>query len=708
MKNHLINFFTKKHSSLASFLLIFLIYILITLLLFSHRLPNITTHYGMPDVDADGGLWYTWYLIFTETNGYLYYINEFFSYPFGFDITFMPFRNLVYVSQAFIMQHIIGFTPENLILLTNVSTLITYPLSAIGAYLLCYYITKNKTASFFAGLIFSFSYYHVHMARAQLSVNHIEIIPYYFLSLLYFLDKKNLFSLVLSTLLFALLFNTDAYYAFFSGLLSPFIVFLYKKEGFLKKFKVALIYYSVLFIILLAINFNFFVTNFYLFNAEEAVATGRDSIPKNELLNILYYFVPPEFSFLKTYVPYLGYITYLIVPLIAFTGLLFLNRNRVYLMLFLCFLVAVIVSAYTPYSYWINELYFKYFGIFRGVARMVLLSYLFLGVMAGISIAAFMRSKYFKNLNGKQYFAAVLLLTTIIIGNVINVDRAWWRLSDFSKEVSLYEPIKNNDNIKAIATFPMTQNNKIAGCPETFQIKAQIIHNKAFACGASPFDPYAQKHYKMVSDINNEGTIEYLTKYNIDTIMIYNKLLKNASQINKALINDARIVYIGRYTGTYDIGYTSTTDNARDVSVYQIKKVVEENQTPKPYIYSDDPKVKVTYEKVSPSRYEVSFANVTDDTRIVFNSPYSNKWQLYAGDNALQHDFAFNFAQSINENIRFQEYRNSWIINPATKHATIFFGPQAVFSFGSLLSLITFLLLSIYLIIHILYDKLKR
>lgn len=681
----------------------------------------------MPDVDADGGLWYQWYLIHIQSEGYLYYINQFFSYPFGFDITFMPFRNLVYVSQAFIMQYIIGFNWNNLILLTNISSLITYPLSAIGAYLFCYYLTKNKAASFLAGIIFSFSFYHVHMARAQLSVNHIELIPFYFLSLVYFLDRKTVFSLLLSSATFALLFNTDAYYAFFSGLLSPLIFFAYKRESLISSLKSACIYYPVLLLVLIACNFNFFVTNFYLFNSEAAVATGRNSIAKNELLSILYYFSPPEYSMLKTYIPYIGNILYVIVPLIVFCGLVFLRRTSIQVAILCCFLGALILSAYSPYTYWINEIYFKYFGIFRGVARMVLLAYLFLGILFGLAIHGFMQSMYYRKLHQNYKVILFSILTLVLVGNSLNVDQSWWRLSNFSKEVQLYQSIKDNEDIHAIATYPMTQNDVVTGCPETYQLKAQIVHNKAFACGASPFDPYAQAHYAKISDITKSSTIDYLTDHNIDTIMIYNNLQNNSAQINAQLAKDNRLVFVGHLQGTPDSGYISTTDKARDINVYQIKKVVENNKVQKPLISISDKNAEITYEKVSPARYTVDVKHVSQKSQIIFDNPYSEKWEMYLGDTRNLHETQFFLNKDIlKTHMRYNEYLNAWVIdvdklkkeypNQITINsdksvsftATIFFAPQAVFAFGDIISLFTFAVITLYFIIHLFYARYKK
>ena len=333
----------------------------------------------MPDIDTDGGLWYQWYLHYIKTHQLVYDIANVAGYPLGYDISASPASNLVFSVQLFIMEHISGFSLKNLIFITNLSSLITYPLSAIGGYLLCYYFTRDKYSSFIAGLIFGFSFYHVYMGRGQMSINHIELIPFYFLSLFYFLDKKSSFSLILSALTFALLFMSDPYYAFFSGIFSVIFVLFYKKESFIEIIKTLFIYFIPVGIILILVNFNFVLSNLYLFDKVAAIQTGRNSLPRNELTNILYYFTPISVGVLNK-LPFLGSFLYSLTFSIAILGAIMSNKNRMITLSLACFLLSIVLSAYIPNLFWINELYFRYFSMFRGVGRIALLGYLFLGL----------------------------------------------------------------------------------------------------------------------------------------------------------------------------------------------------------------------------------------------------------------------------------------------------------------------------------------
>src|SRR2546423_9052955 len=116
-----------RNKSLLFIVFSFLIYVFITAIIFYHRFPNIFTQYGMPDVDTDGGLWYQWYLTYIHKHHLLYDITALAGYPLGYDISLSPANNLIYNIQVFFLEHIFGFSWSNLVLITNVSSLITYP-----------------------------------------------------------------------------------------------------------------------------------------------------------------------------------------------------------------------------------------------------------------------------------------------------------------------------------------------------------------------------------------------------------------------------------------------------------------------------------------------------------------------------------------------------------------------------------------------------
>lgn len=93
----------------------------------------------------------------------------------------------------------------------NLMFLLSFILSGLGAYLLTFYFTKNKLASFLAGIIFAFSPFHLHQS---LSVNvgsmHQEVIPFFVLFLFRFFEKFKFKFFVLVIVLGVLLALVDS------------------------------------------------------------------------------------------------------------------------------------------------------------------------------------------------------------------------------------------------------------------------------------------------------------------------------------------------------------------------------------------------------------------------------------------------------------------------------------------------------------------
>jgi len=98
----------------------------------------------------------------------------------------------------------------------NLSLLLTFPLTGLFTYLLAYKVTKNKAASFLAGLVFAFSPYHIWKSYNHLDLSMIHWFPLYFWGFFNLLEKKTLKSGVLSGLFYSLIILTNFYYAYFA------------------------------------------------------------------------------------------------------------------------------------------------------------------------------------------------------------------------------------------------------------------------------------------------------------------------------------------------------------------------------------------------------------------------------------------------------------------------------------------------------------
>lgn len=661
----------KSIKIILPFILIFTTYLLVTIVIFRHRLLNINTYYGMPDVDSDGTIWYFWARLFAEKNNLNFNLNNlFFSYPYGYDISYIPFFSLNY-EIAIKIINFIGFSWRNIILIINTSLIITYAASAFSAFLLAYYLTRNKYSGLIAGFIFSFSFYHILMGRGYIAQNHFEFIPLYFLSLFYFLDKKNVMSLVLSGLAFAIMFLANSYWAFFSLIFSLPILLFYRRGKISEKIKSMLFYYFIVLGTGILIHINFFFQELYVFNPILLKISGKAYNPAGQVVSLLDFFAPSANNIIyKNFVSGNNFLGYTAI-LLGLSGVFFIKKIENYTLLLFSFLLSILLASNIPGLFFLNEIYFNYFSAFRAVSRLNIFSSLFLSLMAALTVKYFF-IKYRVNSNKKKLFLTytiLLLVCIFIILEGLNWDRTWRKTTDFGKIARLYEPIRVNPDVNVIAGYPMNLTNGTNGMSPNYERLGQVIHGKSMVGGLSPFLIHGDKYFNSMRDIEKNETIDYLSKIGVDTIIIYKDILKNSNKIIAKLRVDKRLNYIGDYKSYYDDrSYISLNDLARNFSVFQIKDVVARNKsiTGKKVLIENLDGGTYEYKKVSAVKYQVSLKNIKGKINLVLDEPYSDKWRMYEGENNFLGDLSYTYRREIYENTHKMAsiYKNKWTIDP--------------------------------------------
>lgn len=697
MKN-VINFLKKHKVSIW----IFVIYIAITLFVFRHKLPFLLTHYGMSDVDPDGAIWYFWMRIFSEQNMVNFlYTNKLIAFPFGYDMSYIPFFSLIYeICVNFIKA--IGFNWKSIILALNLSTLIAYPLSAISTYALALYVTKNKKASFLAGLIFAFSFHYILMGRGSLAQNHLELIPLYFLSLIYFLDHKLAKNAVLSALVFSLMFLANAYWAFYSGIFSVLFMFFYNAKFEPRLF---LKYYAVLVMITASLNINFFINQAYVFNSVSLEKSGKLFNAEDQVVNILSYFIPSENNYLYNFFTsgnnFLGYAALLL----GLSGIFILQKNRKYFVFFSSFLLSILLSTNIPGLFFVNDLYFKYFGMFRSVSRLNLFASLFLAVMVALTVQ-FIDERFVRN--GKNFgvkisygviFVGVIAL---IVAEGLNSDKTWYKLSDFSQNYQLYSVIRDDASIRAIASYPMTMSNGTNGFPPNYERLGQVVHGKALVGGVSPYDQEALDFNLRINDIKNPNTIDSLAQANIDTIMIYSDILLDSERIVTDLKKDNRLLYRGEYrAGDDNSTYRSLNELTRHFYMFQIKSVLEMRDT----VHQD------LYIKKTAQKYEIDLSNYKNGESLVIDEPYSEKWRAYSGVGGVFAELKYLFVKPIDwKHVEYQHI-NQWTIEnnkSANQMITLYYIDDLYIKMSSMFSWLVFLICLVYVFKNYLLSQIEK
>lgn len=719
---------------LLPFILILGVYLLVTVIIFKHRLVNIDTHYGMPDVDSDGTMRYFWARLFTEKNKINFNLNNLFaSYPFGYDVSYIPSFSLIYEITIRLVDFF-GFSWRTILLVVNTSLIFAYTSTAFFTFLLAYYLTRSKFASLISGFIFGFSFYFILMGRVYISQNQLEFIPLYFLSLFYYLDKKNSRSLILSGLAFTLIFLVNSYLAFFSLIFSFPVILLYKKEQIKEKAWTIFLYYSIVLGLGTLMNINFVYQQLYIFNPTLLKMAGKVFVPEKQVVDLLTFFVPSVNNFLYKDIGFgnnfLGY-TSLIVGL---SGMVFIKRIKKYAILLFCFLLSILLASNIPSLFFLNELYFKFFSAFRAVSRFNIFSSLFLSLMAALSVKYFLTEYkiYFNKKKLTIAYAVLVIVCLLIILEGLNLDQTWKRTTDFSKIAALYDPIKNNRDIKVIAGYPMKLSNGTNGSPPNYELLGQIIHGKSLVGGLDPFSIKAAEYFNSVKDIEKSETIDNLSKNGVDTVIIYKGLLNNSKNIIANLKVDNRLNYIGDYRADYDDGpYLSANDLARNFAVFQIKDVVvnNKNKVNNKVIIKNLSGGSSEYTKSSGTKYEVILKDINTKIDLILDEPYSEKWRMYPGKKNFLRDLSYLYRKGVFENthMRADIYKNSWTIDPNyikqnfTKEnykqnpdgsidieLTMYFTPQSYFYLGLIVSGVTLTLCVGYLLFCLARDKMNK
>lgn len=550
--------------------IIFLFCGALTLIIFQHRILNLTTHYGLDNVDTDGTLWYYWAKSNAHEKRLSFDFNDFLSYPYGYDLSYIPFDSLVYDINIGLIN-ILGPSIKSIVVVSNIASLISYPLSALAMFGLAYYLTRRVFSSLIASLVFSFSYYHVLMGRGSLSTNHIYFIPLYFLTIFYYLNNKNYRNLLISSTILALCFWANAYWAFFCGILSiPIFAFYLKNKAF-DKVKTLVLYMFVSGIITMAINANFFNHQFYNVRNNERQKSGRTVNSESELVSLINIVAPSNKTILYEGIGnggdwFLGYTAIIL----GFSGLLTIKtKPRTYYLVVVLFLLTIVLQAKTPITVVFSDFYFATFGFFRAVSRLTVLSSMFLGLLVAISLGETIERDRVNNIK----VVILIIIGFFVILEGLNKEASWYKMTPISSIDAHYSTIRNDTKIKSLASYPMKLSNGDNGLPPNYQLLAQIVHNKKLVGGASPFQTEVLEYHNLVKNPLETTTVNILEEHGVDAIVIYYK--RTGLHTSENLKTNDKLTYKGRYeyaenpTYNYDLFYVKQNYESNNKTVLQ-------------------------------------------------------------------------------------------------------------------------------------------
>ncbi len=170
-----------KSPGFRTMLLLFIVYLVLSVVVFEPLMGNITTYAPGTGGDTYQNLWDIWwvnYALFTLHTS-IYHTNMVYV-PIG--------ANLAYQTMAPLASLLsLPFQLVSIPFAYNIMLLIGVALSGLCMYVLSDYVVKNGPASFVAGLIFTFSSFHIAQAYGHIDWIYIGWVPlsvYFFLRLL--------------------------------------------------------------------------------------------------------------------------------------------------------------------------------------------------------------------------------------------------------------------------------------------------------------------------------------------------------------------------------------------------------------------------------------------------------------------------------------------------------------------------------------------
>jgi hypothetical protein len=171
--------------------------------------------YGFP-WDSLGGIWNLWWLRFSYLNNISFHIHTYLSYSSGYNLSNNPYPYL-FNFIGFLLTY---FTNE--VAAFNIIKLISFPILAITAYFLIFYVTGIRTISAIVGLVYAFSPFHIIHNMAHFA--NLYWLPLAILFLLKLLREGGYRNAILFGLFWGFTFIDNAYYAYFLGLFVPVFI----------------------------------------------------------------------------------------------------------------------------------------------------------------------------------------------------------------------------------------------------------------------------------------------------------------------------------------------------------------------------------------------------------------------------------------------------------------------------------------------------
>ena len=201
-------FFQKYKFEVIIFVVFFILAGIFTFPLILNMHTSIYDYQG----DLVETLWYAWWVKYAWQHDLDCQFVSIIACPYGIDLSQDIAKNigLQFANYPLLLLTLL----QNEIFAYNFIMLITFPLAGLAMYLLAVYLTRNKWASFIAGLAYAFCPYHFAHA-SHITLANIQWMPLFILFLFKLHKERTYPNAVLCGLFFALTLLSDTYYGYF-------------------------------------------------------------------------------------------------------------------------------------------------------------------------------------------------------------------------------------------------------------------------------------------------------------------------------------------------------------------------------------------------------------------------------------------------------------------------------------------------------------
>jgi len=200
-------------NSLARFLGVLLLFTLVTTIFFWQWAPYLHSALIGPPEDNMQDFWNTWYTAVARNPDHFFF-TDLILFPEGTSLYYHDFAYPKVFAIA-LLSKLVGTDTTSLILLQNLSLLISFPLAGTGAFYLVRYLTASTAGALLGGFLFAFNPSHVEHVMHHAGVSSIEFIPFFVLTYLLTIERKSLLFLFVTIILYALNALSHWYYLFY-------------------------------------------------------------------------------------------------------------------------------------------------------------------------------------------------------------------------------------------------------------------------------------------------------------------------------------------------------------------------------------------------------------------------------------------------------------------------------------------------------------